>query len=85
MTKLLRYFMSEDSIFLQLEHVPGEGHEARDVPFWREMELEVGVDLCMVQGGSMSWGRCVHMLIRQGIPEQMSFYREPPSGAQGPR
>lgn len=25
MTKLLRYFMSEDSIFLQLEHVPGEG------------------------------------------------------------
>lgn len=25
MTKLLRYFVSEDSIFLQLEHVPGEG------------------------------------------------------------
>lgn len=25
MTKLLRYFVSEDSIFLQLEHVQGEG------------------------------------------------------------
>lgn len=26
MTKLLRYFMSEDSIFLHLEHVQGEGN-----------------------------------------------------------
>lgn len=25
MTKLLRYFISEDSIFLHLEHVQGEG------------------------------------------------------------
>ena len=25
MTKLLRYFVSDDSIFLQLEHVQGEG------------------------------------------------------------
>lgn len=85
MTKLLRYFMSEDSIFLQLEHVPGEGHKTRDEPFWREMELEVGVDLCVVPRGSMSQGGHVHKLIGRGHPRRCPFTGSLPVVLRGPR